>query len=471
LEHVFFAFVVRRPMVFLSAEQVRSTGIFYPTCYELSARRGFTWHDNIRSAPPHTVFLCTYGVQDDAINHYVAADPLPAPGGGGGGGSGRAGSSSVRAPFRIPASEIVPARVHLSDVVDVKARVYALQAGRQIAYYLWYQSDCRITYHCQYTIAYKEKVTRTIESNAAKKKRADADTESSATKRAFPARPEDNCAATLVFVFDADEQMWQRDDDSNLLHTCPAVIASDKTSARVVAKKMIGAGTTIPDTLAGVKALFPEVPISYDMASEARKIALETKYGTDEENFARLRPLFQLYEKADPNFYYVVEEDDGIFTRYFFSFAYAKRVIDNGLSFAALDASFSRHVLRGTYYYAMTMLPTNHLLPLAIAFCATEETEASWRFFCEHLVEAGLDDHDDLVILSDRRSGLANALNAVFKKADKNADHRHVGGNAKVSCQCFYSLVISILTLTLCRTTQNSTRHASTTTSISLRRR
>lgn len=90
----------------------------------------------------------------------------------------------------------------------------------------------------------------------------------------------------------------------------------------------------------------------------------------------------------------------------------------------SLDAAHMKSRLGGTLYFASVQTPMNDLYPIAVALTAKNESQETWTWFCQHLLQACpflISEHPSRTVtkkrftfISDRDKGLKEALQSVF---------------------------------------------------------
>lgn len=321
--------------------------------------------------------------------------------------------STRRPPLRPPFSIDPSGYESHGSELDIEEFVLKISRQFHVAMFKYSRSKSRIVYRCQHTAMYQKKREPTCNPDS------------------------EWCDASLVFlVSTTDRGLFTLSDKSQLKHSCPGVIPSVKITLEIVVAKLLKL-QFIPTRNVDVQRLFPAGTVDCSMASRSRREAIVRKYGTAEDNFAKIESLLSMFCEADPNFRFDIQVEfvsggGRKFKRVYIEFAYARHVMANGIPFVSIDACHSRYALGGVYYIAVTMSPMFQVIPLALVYEGAEENNGGWKYLCEHLAAlAPAVNAIDGVLMSDRRAGIGFVLNETFPLADKVACSRHVGNNAK----------------------------------------
>ena len=172
------------------------------------------------------------------------------------------------------------------------------------------------------------------------------------------------------------------------------------------------------------------VNISYRKAWRAKECAIQSLYGTDDESYASLAKYKYMLEQKNPGSLIDLKTDRHKYFMYFFvslapfreGWKYCRPVV-------IVDATFLTNYHKGSMFTASAMDANEQIFPLAYGI-GESETSKSWFYFFNKLKEA-LGERDNMVIVSDRNTGIINAAKKVFPRAEHGFCAYHVKNNVK----------------------------------------
>ena len=90
----------------------------------------------------------------------------------------------------------------------------------------------------------------------------------------------------------------------------------------------------------------------------------------------------------------------------------------------SIDGTFLKNEFPGTLLLSAVLDADNHIFPLGFII-VDSETDSSWEWFFERLKEA-IGTHEELVIVSDRKTSIPKAVEKVFLDASHGFCMQHL---------------------------------------------
>ena len=155
--------------------------------------------------------------------------------------------------------------------------------------------------------------------------------------------------------------------------------------------------------------------INYAKAWRAKQRAFEMRFGTYEASYHNLPAMLETIKTRNPGTQYYtieIENPDGgpsILQRTFFCLGACVRAFQYCLPVLCIDGTFLTGKYRGTILTAIAVDGNHQLLPVALAFVESENTE-SWFWFLSLVKAHIVGNRPNVCLISDRHAGIIAAI-------------------------------------------------------------
>ena len=151
----------------------------------------------------------------------------------------------------------------------------------------------------------------------------------------------------------------------------------------------------------------------------SKQRAFEMRFGTYEASYHNLPAMLETIKQRNPGTqYYTIEIEDpdggpSIVQRTFFCLGACVRAFQYCLPVLCIDDTFLTGKYRGTILTAIAVDGNHQLLPVALAFVESENTE-SWFWFLSLVKAYVVVQRPNVCMISDRHAGIRAAIERHF---------------------------------------------------------